>query len=104
MVLGTYKDILTARATDKKIQKVSQDGGIVSALFTYALDEGIIEGAVVAGNTDTPWKPEPTIAMSADEIIANAISSIVIFSRGGIFHFSTCPVRESNSTPQLSLQ
>jgi coenzyme F420 hydrogenase subunit beta len=72
MVLGTYKDIVTARATDKQIQKVSQDGGIVTALFTYALDEGIIEGAVVAGNTDTPWQPEPTIAMSADEIIAAA--------------------------------
>ena len=72
MVLGTYKDIVTAIATDKQIQKVSQDGGIVTALFTYALDEGIIEGAVVAGNTDTPWQPEPTIAMSADEIIAAA--------------------------------
>lgn len=72
MVLGTYKDIVTARATDKQIQKVSQDGGIVTALFTYALNEGIIEGAVVAGNTDTPWQPEPTIAMSADEIIAAA--------------------------------
>ena len=72
MVLGTYKDIVTARATDKQIQNVSQDGGIVTALFTYALDEGIIEGAVVAGNTDTPWQPEPTIAMSADEIIAAA--------------------------------
>ena len=33
MVLGTYKDIVTARATDKQIQKVSQDGGIVTALF-----------------------------------------------------------------------
>ena len=72
MVLGTYKDIVTARATDKQIQNVSQDGGIVTALFTYALNEGIIEGAVVAGNTDTPWQPEPTIAMSADEIIAAA--------------------------------
>ena len=72
MVLGTYKEAVSARATDKQIQKVSQDGGIVTALFTYALDEGIIEGAVVAGNTDTPWQPEPTIAMSADEIIAAA--------------------------------
>ena len=72
MVLGTYKDIVTARATDKKIQKVAQDGGIVSALFCYGLEEGIIEGAVVAGNTDEPWKPEPTIAMTPEEIIEAA--------------------------------
>jgi len=48
MPLGTYKEALSARSTDKKILDVSQDGGIVSALLCYALDEGIIEGAVVA--------------------------------------------------------
>ena len=30
MSLGTYKEAISARATDKKIQDVSQDGGIVS--------------------------------------------------------------------------
>ena len=43
MVLGTYKEAISARSTEDKILKVSQDGGIVSALLCYALDEGIIE-------------------------------------------------------------
>jgi coenzyme F420 hydrogenase subunit beta len=72
MVLGTYKEIVSARATDKQIQKVSQDGGIVTGLLAFALEEKIIEGAVVAGPTDEFWKPEPMVAMSADEIIAAA--------------------------------
>ena len=45
MAFGTYKEVVSARATDKAIQKVAQDGGIVSALLCYALEENIIEGA-----------------------------------------------------------
>ena len=72
MVLGTYKEAVSARATDKQIQKVSQDGGIVTALLSYALDEGIIEGAVVAGPGEELWKPEPLVAMTSDEILSAA--------------------------------
>jgi coenzyme F420 hydrogenase subunit beta len=72
MVLGTYKEAVSARATDKQIQKVSQDGGIVTALLSYALEEGIIEGAVVAGPTEELWKPEPLVAMTSEEIISAA--------------------------------
>ena len=57
MVLGTYKEALSARSTDKRIQKVAQDGGIASALLIYAIEEGIIEGAVVAGDPGDDWKP-----------------------------------------------
>ena len=71
MAFGTYKEVVSARATDKAIQKVAQDGGIVSALLCYALEENIIEGAIVAGDTEDAWKPEPTIAMTPEEIIAD---------------------------------
>ena len=72
MVLGTSKQIVSARATDKDIQAVSQDGGIVTGLLSFALEEKIIEGAVVAGPGKELWKPEPMVAMTADEIIAAA--------------------------------
>ncbi len=72
MVLGTYKEVVTARSTDKNIQKIAQDGGIVSALFCYALDEKIIDGAVVAGPGKEFWKPEPMVALNSDEILAAA--------------------------------
>jgi coenzyme F420 hydrogenase subunit beta len=72
MVLGTYKEALSARSTDKQIQKIAQDGGIVTALLTFALDEKIIDGAVVSGPGKDMWKPEPMVAMSSDEILAAA--------------------------------
>ena len=72
MPLGTYKEAVSARSTEDKILKVSQDGGIVSALLCYALDEGIIEGAVVAGTPDDDWRPVPTVVTSADEVIEAA--------------------------------
>ncbi|WP_321211218.1 coenzyme F420 hydrogenase subunit beta [Methanothermobacter sp. DP] len=68
MVLGTYKEIVSARSTDSEIQKLAQDGGIVTGLLAYALDEGIIEGAVVAGPGEEFWKPQPMVAMSSDEL------------------------------------
>jgi len=72
MVLGTYKEAVSARATDKQIQRVSQDGGIVTALLSFALEEGVIEGAVVAGPGKELWKPEPLVAMTPDEILSAA--------------------------------
>ena len=72
MVLGTYKQIVHAQSTDKQIQKISQDGGIATALLCFALDEKIIDGAVVAGPSDEMWRPEPQVAMTADEVLAAA--------------------------------
>jgi len=72
MVLGTYKEIVSARSTDREIQKLAQDGGIVTGLLAYALDEGIIEGAVVAGPGEEFWKPQPMVAMTSDELKAAA--------------------------------
>ena len=64
MVLGTYKEVVAARSTDKQIQKIAQDGGIVSGLFCCALDEGLIYGAVVEGPTDVLCKPEQMVALT----------------------------------------
>ena len=68
--LGNYKSVVSARSTDKEILNGAQDGGIVTQLFAYALEEGIIEGAIVAGNGDQPWKPEPVVATTRAELLA----------------------------------
>ena len=50
MVLGTYKEAVAARSTDKRIQEVAQDGGIASALLIYALEnneDGMLQEIVV---------------------------------------------------------
>ena len=95
MAFGTYKEVVSARATDKAIQKVAQDGGIVSALLCYALEENIIEGAIVAGDTEDAWKPEPTIAMTPEEIIAAA---------GTKYTFSPNAIRLKEAVRQYGLE
>ncbi|MDT8356903.1 MAG: coenzyme F420 hydrogenase subunit beta [Methanomicrobiaceae archaeon] len=70
MVLGKYKTCVAARSTDPFIRSRAQDGGIVTQLFAYALETGIIEGAIVAGRSDEPWKPEPVVATTVDELLA----------------------------------
>lgn len=72
MVLGNYKEAVSARATDKKILDVAQDGGIASALLIHAIETGVIEGAVVAGDPGDDWAPVPEVATTADEILAAA--------------------------------
>lgn len=71
-VLGSHQEIITAKAADNKILSKSQDGGIVSAILIYALEENIIDGTIVAGEGDEPWKPEPHVATTKKEILKGA--------------------------------
>lgn len=71
-VLGSYQEIITAKASDKKITSKSQDGGIVSALLIHALEENIIDGCIVAAPGDEPWKPEPKVATTKKDILKAA--------------------------------
>ncbi|MDO5848032.1 MAG: Coenzyme F420 hydrogenase/dehydrogenase, beta subunit C-terminal domain [Methanobrevibacter sp.] len=72
MVLGSYKKIVSAKTTNNEIFKYAQDGGIISSLLIYALEERMIDGALVAGNPDNDWVPVPEIATTPDEILAAA--------------------------------
>lgn len=71
-VLGPHQEIITARASDKKILSKGQDGGIVTALLVYALEKNIIDGTIVAGPGDEAWKPEPMVATTKKEILKGA--------------------------------
>lgn len=67
--LGKYISCVAARSTDKEILEKAQDGGIATTLMVYALEQGIIDGTIVAGEGDRPWQPEPFIAMSREDIL-----------------------------------
>ncbi|HZK29710.1 MAG TPA: coenzyme F420 hydrogenase subunit beta [Methanoregula sp.] len=89
--LGKYKSCVSARSTDKEILKHAQDGGIVTQLFGFALDEGIIDGAIVAATKEfahkhpekamrdnsnmefnEPWRPIPCVVTTKADMIAAA--------------------------------
>ncbi len=70
---GVYRRLVIAKASDSNLLQFGQDGGVVSALLTYALNNGIIDGAIVSGTSEErPWFPVPKLASTTEEIQENA--------------------------------
>ena len=70
---GVNKRIAIAQSTDDQITKVKQDGGVATGLLLYALDKGLIDSALVAGdNPEMPFFPVPKLATTAQELIDSA--------------------------------
>ena len=67
---GVNQRIAIAQATDERIAKVKQDGGVATALLLYALEKGLIDSALVAGdNPEMPFYPLPKLAATAQDLI-----------------------------------
>jgi len=67
---GIYQRIVIAQANDEKILQTCQDGGVVTALLTYALERGIIDGAAVSGvSRERPFYPVPRLATTPQEVL-----------------------------------
>jgi coenzyme F420 hydrogenase subunit beta len=56
-VLGFHKDIYFARAVDENIRARGQYGGVVSALSSFALKEGLSDGILMTGGNLKGTKP-----------------------------------------------
>jgi coenzyme F420 hydrogenase subunit beta len=60
--LGHFLKAYRGQATDKKIRKNAQCGGVATALLKYALENKLVEAAVgVAAPKHPAWKPRPTV-------------------------------------------
>jgi len=67
---GIYRRIVIAQTRDEDLMKVCQDGGVVTTLLKFALENGIIDGAVASGvSMQEPLKPVPKMATTLKEII-----------------------------------
>ena len=74
-MLGVYINCSTGYAADRKVRYDGASSGIVTAVLLYALEKGIIDGALVTRmNPDSPLEPEPFIARTREEIISAAKS------------------------------
>ncbi len=70
IILGSYLKCYIGHATESGARYGASSGGVVTGLLIYALEQGIIDGALVTRmKNDTPWEPEPFIAKTRDEII-----------------------------------
>jgi coenzyme F420 hydrogenase subunit beta len=71
---GVTKDILLTRATDEELHERGQDGGLVSAILTWCLDNDRIDAALVSAleGDGSTWKAVPAVARTREEILAAA--------------------------------
>lgn len=69
--LGIYNKAVSAQSTLSNVKDVSQDGGVVTALLVQALEDGVIDCAVVTDRDDN-WHTVPKVATTAEEIVASA--------------------------------
>jgi coenzyme F420 hydrogenase subunit beta len=66
-VIGTT----VARSLDPEVRAQATDGGVVTSLLLSLLDQGRIDGAIVAKKTGV-FKREPWLALSREDILAAA--------------------------------
>src|SRR6266571_1434617 len=72
-VIGIYRDIYLVRANDEKIFDAGQDGGLVSALLIWGLENGKIEGALTSKlSEERVWDAEPCVVTNREEVLASA--------------------------------
>jgi coenzyme F420 hydrogenase subunit beta len=73
-IAGIYSDILLTRASDDMVHRIGQDGGLVSAILIWAMEEGYIDGALTSflDGAAGDWKAKPGVAATKDEILASA--------------------------------
>ena len=70
VLIGNYLNCYTGHANDYDIRYNSASGGLITQLLIFALEEEIIDGALVTRmKKDNPLEPEPFIARTREEII-----------------------------------
>jgi coenzyme F420 hydrogenase subunit beta len=72
-LIGRYRDIYLARATQPEMLMQGQDGGVVSALLIWGLGTGEIDGACTSKlSTDRVWDAEPAVVTDAQGVLDTA--------------------------------
>jgi len=67
---GIYRRLVIAQAQDRNILQVCQDGGVVTSLLVFALENELVDGAIVSGvGEDKPFYPVPRLATTQREVL-----------------------------------
>ncbi|TEB09194.1 Coenzyme F420 hydrogenase/dehydrogenase, beta subunit C-terminal domain [Pelotomaculum propionicicum] len=73
--LGLYQEACASWASVQAVRRLGAGGGMVTALLIFALEQGIIDCALVAGfQPDKPYRTGARLAASMEEILAAAQS------------------------------
>lgn len=70
-IYGQYREMWLARTVSDDIRKVGQDGGVVTSLLSWMMQNGEIDGACVAKpSADKPWFDEPFVARNHQDLLS----------------------------------
>jgi coenzyme F420 hydrogenase subunit beta len=76
--IGSVKRVVMARATDSKTRAKAQYGGTVSTLLSLALDNGLIDAAILSKNTEDKL-PSGFVARSSAQVLEGAGSNYMAY-------------------------
>jgi len=70
---GIWRQLLLTRAADDTQHQKGQDGGFVTAMLSWLMDNDYIDAAMVSGvEDDDAWKAKPVLARNKEEVLATA--------------------------------
>jgi len=69
--IGPQRQLISARARSRKIRSVATDGGVVTALLSYALKKHLIQAAIVSRRAG-PFSREAMVAMNTEDLVEAA--------------------------------
>jgi len=76
--LGRYRSILLAHAANPTMRDASRSGGVVNALLNFAINEKMIDSAVVSeASSRVPIKVKPAINLVPDDTLSAVDTKIV---------------------------
>lgn len=75
--LGPFKGLYMTRAADPQVRRSAQHGGTVTTLLALALQEGLIDAAVVAEEGGT-FLPAGVVAKTPSDLVRRARSKFVV--------------------------
>jgi coenzyme F420 hydrogenase subunit beta len=97
--MGCVMGVMVARAADPQVRVHGTDGGVVTGLLLHLLDQGRIDGAIVAKRVG-PFQRQPWLASTREEILEAA--GFYFDTSHGMTHFSGVYSTFSPSILQLS--
>jgi coenzyme F420 hydrogenase subunit beta len=69
--IGPHRRLASAQACSRKVRQVATDGGVVTALLTYALKKNLIQAAIVSRRVG-PLSRRPMVATTPEDLIEAA--------------------------------
>ena len=70
-VFGIFDEVVLARASDPVVNEAGQDGGLVSAILIWALENDVVDAALVSylEGDGSSWKAVPGVATNREQVL-----------------------------------